>query len=179
MAEDTKQVELEEMLLARENRVNKYAALVREYGCTVVLFTMNVPGPIKASAEIFTGFRAGFQALLHLFNQQNIRVLHSEIDQITTGPEGYIAMDADAERVKLLCIQLEEQTLMGRLYDIDVHSPYGTISREDIGIEPRKCLICGRAARQCSRSRRHTVGELTKTVSGILRGCQTGEMERA
>ncbi len=179
MPERIRTVELEEMLLARENRVRKYEALLQTFGHTVVLFTMNIPGPVKAGPEIFSGFDAGFRSLLNLIHQQEIRVLHSETDHFFTGPEGYIVLNAAAKQVKPLCVQLEERSLMGRLYDIDVHSQFGGVSREEIGFQPRKCLVCGRAARLCGRSRRHSVEELTQAVFDILRDCPEGEREMA
>ena len=172
-------VELEEMLLARENRVRKYESLLREFGHTVVLFTMNIPGPVKAGTEISKAFDAGFHSLLNLMMQEEIRVLDSETEHIFTGPEGYLVLDAVAKRVKLLCVQLEDRSLEGRLYDIDVHSPHGGVSREQIGFPPRKCLICGRAARLCGRSRRHSVDELTQAVFDLLHDCSEGEREMA
>lgn len=179
MAEDSRTVRLEEMLLAREHRAHKCRRYVLEYGRTAVLFTMNIPGPVKASPEISLGFEEGFLSLLREFKRHNIRVLHAKTYYLITGPEGYIAADSDAERVKRLCIQLEEGSQLGRLYDIDVHSPQGALSREDIGLQPRKCLLCGHNAKLCSRSRRHSVEELTLAVHKILCGCLTGNIERA
>ncbi len=179
MPERIRAVELEEMLLARENRAYKYESLLQEFGHTAVLFTMNIPGPVKASPEIFKAFDFGFRSLLNLFTQQDIRVLYSEKEHLFTGPEGYLVLDAAAKRVKLLSVQLEERSLTGRLYDIDVHSQLGGVSREQIGFPARKCLICGRAARLCGRSRRHTVEELTQAVSDILREYSEDEREMA
>jgi holo-ACP synthase len=140
---------------------------------------MNVPGPVKVNYEISLAFEQGFQSLLRDLKRHNMRVLHAETCHLITGPEGYIAVDSDAERVKRLCIQLEERSMRGRLYDIDVHSPKGAISREDIGLNPRKCLLCGQNAKLCSRSRRHSVEELMLAVHGILCGSPAGNMERA
>lgn len=179
MPDRTRAVELEEMLLARENRAHRYEALLQEYGHTVVLFTMNIPGPVKAGPEIFKAFDTGFLALLDLLMQQDICILHSETEHIFTGPEGYLVLDAAAKRVKLLSVQLEERSMTGRLYDIDVHSPTGSVSREQIGFASRKCLICGRAARLCGRSRRHSVEELTQAVFDILREYSQDEREMA
>lgn len=179
MSDHTRTVELEQMLLARENRALRHEALIQAYGHTVVLFTMNIPGPVKAGPEIFKAFDAGFGALLKLMEQQDIRVLYSKTEHIFTGPEGYLVLDAAAKRIKVLCVQLEERSTTGRLYDIDVHSPLGGVSREQIGFQPRKCLLCERAARLCGRSRRHSVEELTQAVFDILREYAEDEREMA
>ena len=179
MADDSRPVRLEEMLLAREKRSHKCRQYLLEYGRSVIQFTMNVPGPVKASPEISLGFEAGFSSLLRHIKLHNIRVLHIETNHLITGPEGYVAVDIDAERVKRLCIQLEEGSMQGRLYDIDVHSPKGTVSREDIGLNPRKCLLCGQNAKLCSRSRRHSAEELMLAVHSILCGSPAANMERA
>ena len=106
-------------------------------------------------------------------------MLYSKTEYIFTGPEGYLVLDAAAKRIKVLCVQLEERSTTGRLYDIDVHSPLGSVSREQIGFQPRKCLLCERAARLCGRSRRHSVEELTQAVFDILREYAEDEREMA
>lgn len=86
-----------------------------------------------------------------------------------TGPEAFFLLSAPAEKVKAALVPVEDETRLGRLFDIDVIRPDGTkVSREEIGIEGRTCLLCGRPARECARSRTHSVEELTKEIAGIL-----------
>ena len=58
---------------------------------------------------------------------------------------------------------------MGRLLDIDViKSDGGKIARTEIGLPPRKCLLCGEDAPVCARSRAHTVSELFERTHQII-----------
>ena len=46
---------------------------------------------------------------------------------------------------------------LGRLLDIDVIAPDGgKISRTEIGLPARRCLLCGNPAPVCARSRAHS-----------------------
>ena len=66
-------------------------------------------------------------------------------------------------------VSLEDQDRIGRLFDIDVLRPDACkVSREDLGFSPRTCLLCGQPAHVCSRSRSHSVAELTAEISQIL-----------
>ena len=59
---------------------------------------------------------------------------------------------------------------LGRLFDIDVLDAGGKkLSREGLGLPPRKCLLCEQPAHACARSRTHTVMELTERIESILR----------
>ena len=44
---------------------------------------------------------------------------------------------------------------------------YAAISRRDLGQSPRKCFICDRPAKECARSRRHSVAEMQDYISEL------------
>ena len=52
--------------------------------------------------------------------------------------------------------------------DMDVLGASGPVSRTDIGLEPRKCLLCNREARFCMRARTHTTGELLLKIGEMV-----------
>ena len=92
---------------------------------------------------------------------------------------GYAAVcltkEQDPYSVKRAAIRLEESHPLGRLWDIDVFqdSPEA-VSRETVGAERRTCLLCGRDAKECARSRRHDIRKLQDKVTEIIAGWQTG-----
>ena len=52
-------------------------------------------------------------------------------------------------------------------------SAIGAISRQDIGLEPRKCLLCGNEVRYCMRAKSHTTSELLARIEEMVNcyGC--------
>ena len=56
-------ITLEEMLEAREARARRQQELLREYGCPLISFTMNIAGPEKTGPLIRRGFRLGLRLL--------------------------------------------------------------------------------------------------------------------
>ena len=46
------EVSLQDILLAREQRVAKQKELLTKYNCPLVSFTMNIAGPVKTSPLI-------------------------------------------------------------------------------------------------------------------------------
>ena len=42
------------------------------------------------------------------------------------------------------------------------------LGREDLGLEPRKCLLCGRQARECMRAKNHTTEELLAKIDQMV-----------
>lgn len=58
---------------------------------------------------------------------------------------------------------------MGRLFDLDVYDLEGRpVSRQDLGIAPRGCLLCGGDVQECRRSGRHTLSELQAEIKRML-----------
>ena len=42
------------------------------------------------------------------------------------------------------------------------------IGREELGLEPRKCLLCDRPARECMRAKTHTTEELLHRIESLV-----------
>jgi holo-ACP synthase CitX len=73
-----------------------------------------------------------------------------------------------AERLKMKAIKIEESE-RGRVLDIDIITRLGQISRDALGREPRKCLLCAECAKVCAREGRHGAEELREAVGLLLR----------
>lgn len=156
---------LSDMLEARELRVRRQETLLAKYRRPLISFTMNVAGPVKDSPLIRRGFQLGLRELERLLEVERIACLHREEFAAHTGCEAMLAADAPAERLKALTTALEEYSDVGRLFDMDVLTPSGEKLERPT---PRRCLICGGIAKNCARSRAHSVAELQEKICTIL-----------
>ena len=59
----TVEITLEQVLLARDRRVQRQKALTRQFGGTLLSFTMNIAGPVKDAPLVRLAFQAGLAAL--------------------------------------------------------------------------------------------------------------------
>ena len=63
-------------------------------------------------------------------------ILHREVRDLVTGPEGYLIVqeteELTAEAVKQLTVEIEDSSALGRLFDMDVITEAGGISRADL-----------------------------------------------
>ena len=150
------------MLLARDRRASRQAALLSRYGRPVISFTMNIAGPVKDSPLIRYAFRSGLRQLEALPCAQLCREVIFE----PTGPEALLVYETqDARLLKAFCIRLESEGEAGRLFDLDVLDANGEkLSRET----RRTCLVCGGPVSVCSRSRAHGLEAITARTRTIL-----------
>ena len=155
------EVSLQDILLAREQRVAKQKALLAKYNCPLVSFTMNIAGPVKTSSLIERGFRMGVKELDFLHKA----ILAKEVVYLPTGCEAYFAVDMDVDTLKAFCIEIEEATPLGRLFDMDVLDEKG--SKLDRPSQ-RGCIVCGAPGRGCAAGRLHSVVELQLATNNIL-----------
>lgn len=158
-------VTVEEMLCCRDRRVHQQNLLLMKYHCPVISFCMNIPGPVKTSGQIRKAFDSGTAALLDKLKAEKIGVMDWAEFHDKTGDELLLAVSAPADRVKKLTTEIEEGHSAGRLFDMDV---IGTDGRKLSRNTFRRCLICGRQAQDCARSRRHSLKELEAKVQEIL-----------
>lgn len=150
------------MLLARDRRASRQAALLSRYGRPVISFTMNIAGPVKDSPLIRYVFRSGLRQLEALPCAQLCREVIFE----PTGPEALLVYETqDARLLKAFCIRLESEGEAGRLFDLDVLDANGEKLSRETG---RTCLVCGGPVSVCSRSRAHGLEAITARTGAIL-----------
>lgn len=162
--EDYGEVTLAEVLDARDKRVEKQRELLEKYNCALVCFTMNIAGPVKASRAIDSAFDHGCERLAAMLPEKWIKQLSKQYSKC--GPLCFAVVDADPVEVKKLCVSIEEESPVGRLFDMDVIAPDGR--KLDRAVE-RRCIVCGKQGRACAASRAHSVSELQKATADLLK----------
>lgn len=161
-------VSLEEVLINREKRISVQKKLLNIYPGTLICFLLNIPGTEKVNQVYENVFYKGMERIQEQLEKKKILIEVQLIQRKTTGYEGYLVVNGQCRQIKELMVELEE-TPIGRLYDIDVLTDANQkISRSDLGLSPRRCLICGRPAHECGRSRKHSVIELKEKIYNLV-----------
>ncbi len=183
MTDTTRELTLMDLLDSRENRVNHQKELLEQFsGSVLVSMTLNIPGPVKDRPEYRRALETGLHRLKAMFDSEAI--LHEEFRPLITGPEGYMIVSGDPLAIKKAAVAAEEADSLGRLFDMDVLvigddaksdedgqfslTDIRSISRSQLGAEPRKCLLCGENAKACARSRAHSMDGLLNKINEIL-----------
>lgn len=166
-----REITLEEMLAARETRVERQRDILSHFPYPLICFTMNIPGPVKDSPLIRRSALAGRARLLEGLSSARFPVVNFTEHCAPTGYEGYFSVQAGALEVKRLCTKIEDETPLGRLFDMDVLGPDGVkLDRVTVSGGPRNCLVCGAPGRSCASRRTHSVEELQNAASRIMTG---------
>ncbi len=162
------EVTVADMMRAREARFFMQKTMLARYpGAVLVCLTMNVAGPVKVTPATRRAFAWGMERIRAVL-AGNRMFFEADIHE-KTGEEAVFVVSGEAKEVKRRLCLLEDGCAMGRLLDVDVIAPDGEkISRTDIGLPPRKCLLCGQDAPICARSRAHTVAELFARTHEII-----------
>ena len=80
---------------------------------------------------------------------------------LNTGYEAYLITPMPLLEAKRVAVEIEDTHPLGRLFDIDVIDAQGIpVSRDRVGGQPRRCLVCDHEARYCMRMRWHTQEEI-------------------
>ena len=168
---------LMELLESRENRVHRQNQLLTDNGGVLISFTLNIPGPVKDSPSYRGALYEGMARVKDkLAELGGITLNYEQVRLLKTGPEGYLCVESTvgdpvkklAWEVKRAAIQVEEDGPLGRLFDIDVLTEEGGISRKTLGAGPRKCLLCEEDAKVCARARTHSMEDLLAEIERIL-----------
>ena len=161
-------VNLEEVLTARERRSARQSAALARFDRPVVSMTVVMPGPVKDGALPRRVLAEALEELETVSRARGWRILSREILWLQTGPEALYVVDVDAPILKCATVELEDHHPIGRLWDLDVVVRQGHLSRQELGLSARRCLLCGRPAHACSRSREHRLEDLLSTIAKIV-----------
>ena len=128
---------------------------------------MVLPGSVKRDARSLKVAEAAVEAV-----REVLAPTYKELRDLETGYEGYFLVDAPLLDVKKACCEIENEHPYGRLMDLDVLERVGDtvvpVSRERVGEQPRRCLLCDRPARECMRAHTHTPAEISAAIDRML-----------
>ena len=162
------EITLEQLLGARDDRYARQLSLTQAWpDRTLVCLTVVLPGSVKRDARSLKVAEAAVAAV-----REVLAPTYKELRDLETGYEGYFLVDAPLLDVKKACCEIENEHPYGRLMDLDVLERVGDtvvpVSRERVGEQPRRCLLCSRPARECMRAHTHSQAEIFQTIDRIL-----------
>lgn len=167
---DSKIIAMQKMLDAKEKRYYKIKALTEKYNLPVLSFMLNIPGEDKNFKEAVDFHKKYIEKIKKLLEENEIKILFEDYENLTTGMEYIGVLDGDGREIKKLMMEVEEESIGGRLLDLDIYDKdFSQISRSSLGLSERKCIICDDLARTCIKKERHSQDELEKKVREILK----------
>ena len=161
------EITLDALLQSRDNRHELQQQLLQQHpGSTLVCLTVVMPGNVKRNLCSLVTAQAAVTALLERLGDH---VTATRARDLATGYEAYLITDLPALEAKRVTCDIEDSHPLGRLFDIDVMNADGTpISRQAVGGEPRRCLLCDHEARWCMRNHSHTQEELMAHIEKLI-----------
>lgn len=166
---DGSPITLEQMLHTRDLRAQNQQHWLKQYKQPLISLTLVIPGTIKQSSGAAYLFKIALQAIEALCHAAQLPIIHQQDFSSLCGYEALLAIHSDAQELKALCVQLESNHPLGRLWDIDVICPHkGILSRKTNALSVRQCLVCQQDAHACARSSTHSVPELIHAIEEII-----------
>lgn len=158
-----------QVLAAKDYRVALQEAIFKKYpDSTLVDIHLNIPGPIKNNQYLRQLFDYGIKQLEEYWQNKNYNYKLVKAIDDDTGCENFCILNIPINLVKESTVFFEENSSLGRLFDADVLvKDKASISRTKLGYPGRRCYLCNRPAKECARSRRHSVAEMQDYISSL------------
>ena len=163
---------LPDMLDARERRAACQRRLLAEAeaGESLLSITLSIPGPHKTSDVLEAVFDELCARAEEALDGAPVRE-RTRLGGVS-GPELLMLVGLELLELKRRVSAVEETHPLGRLADLDVLGRTGdtlySVQRTEIGLPPRRCLICDGEAKACARSRAHTVSDMQERIAEII-----------
>ncbi len=133
---------------------------------SLLCLTVIMPGAVKRNRLSLVVAKAAVEAILATFGET---ITWMEERDLETGYEAYALTAMPLLEAKRMTCRIEEEHPLGRLFDLDVIDHTGSpVSRQAIGMQPRRCLLCQNEARYCMRNHTHSREELQARIETIV-----------
>ncbi|MGL5616858.1 MAG: citrate lyase holo-[acyl-carrier protein] synthase [Sarcina sp.] len=160
---------LEGILEGKEKRVEKQKALVNRYNNSLISFTLNIPGLYKLSDKYQQLHLKGQSLIENKLKNSQLNILKKETSLSPAGYEAFYVIEGDAKVIKTLAVYIEDEYSFGRIFDIDVFDKnLNQLSRSDLGLEKRKCLVCDKKAVICARTKAHSLEMILASIEKLI-----------
>lgn len=160
---------LKQILEAREKRARTQTKLISMFETTLVSFTLNIPGQEKNNIIFKKAHELGINLLEKELGIQNVNVVHKAVNVTAAGTEAFLIIDMNPIQLKKITVSIEEKNDLGRIFDFDVINTNGEqISRSQLNLAQRKCLLCNDNAKVCGRSRKHSMDDLLNKIYQVI-----------
>lgn len=158
---------LQDMLAARDRRRERQRAhFLTTAEATLVVATVVAPGEFKLTPATGIVADAMTESLKREFGPH---ILSVERLATVSGHEVWLTLSCSPGEAKKKSVDIEDTHMLGRLFDIDVIMPdLRPLSRKDIGMEPRRCILCENEARLCMRMKRHTPEDIKIFIGNLI-----------
>jgi holo-ACP synthase len=158
---------MDKILEDREKRYNEILSLINKYRLPIVCGKINYPGTNKNTEESNRAFSILVKQLKRKYGEKMICSV--ELNGYD-GKSFLAALRMEAFEAKKMAIEIEEEHILGRVFDIDIYVDDGSsLGRESINNNPRKCIICEDNARVCIRNKKHTVEETIDKINRLIK----------
>lgn len=154
-----------DILAARDRRQGSLDRLSAGDSRTLVLLSLNLPGPNKTAPPFSQLFDWG---------EQQLRCRIEDLEEVTRhtdilGPWALYTSSLSAAAAKQIGCIIETSCAAARLLDIDIYDNNATAyHRHQLGHPPRPCFICPAPAAECIRLGRHSPLELQHYLDQLL-----------
>lgn len=152
----------EDIILFRDEKIRQTEKIFLEGAPSVITIGAVIPGNVKNSRASDVILQKALEIMENIISLDGKREI-----SLAGGRVFLIPFYGDVIKVKEKLTVIEENHPIGRLMDLDVMTPSGSISRKDVGLSPRKCLICSKDAHICGRNRSHSKNELFEEINNI------------
>ena len=151
------------LLEARDARAAATAQAC-ETGGTVIVVSVNIPGPEKCPPGARCLARMAGEILSR---DRAARAVSEGTDAL--GPWTILTSPLAPAAIKRATIDIETTLPAGRLLDLDVYdSSGGQVDRGSLGLAARPCLVCECSAVECIRVRRHVAEDVSAAARRLL-----------
>ena len=155
------------VLSGREERALVQKILLGARGVSFLLqISLNIPGfpkDMPENGDVLSSAARVFEKKIREHPSVHVFISNG------AGRAEILSFGGDALSAKASCMEIEEGHEWGRAIDADIITQNGPLSRSSLGIEPRRCLLCGEPAKICARRRAHATRELRAEISRLLR----------
>jgi len=158
-------MDINKILNDRENRYKIILELSKKHKNPVLTAKINYPGDNKNSNRIEKIFEFLKKLIKEEFETEIIEIIELKGYD---GPSILCSLEGKAENLKKKAVKIEKNEEVGRIFDVDIYKEGVPVSRRDIKLNPRRCIICGGDTYNCRINNLHSKEKVKEEIDRLI-----------
>jgi holo-ACP synthase len=154
---------VEDIHVERLRRIQFQKKLMDRFNSPLLLMKLNYPGRHRKSNLSNNIIQKMDFLISDIFSNKIQMRIFRNTDE---GPNVLMVLKGDPYEIKMLTVQIEDKHILGQCIDIDVYENINgeIVKRVELGIDNRRCPICGEELKECISSNKHMEDEIREFV---------------
>lgn len=154
----------EELISQKEKRLDIQKQLIKKFNMPILFMKVNYPYTLKDNLLTKYILKEMDTLISDIYSDD---IQYKLLRVTAEGPNSMMVINEPAEILKETAVFIQDNHILGKVMHISVYNNINgaLVTREELGLEKRRCIVCDDYAEKCIKGNRHTKEDIILEIN--------------